>query len=95
MRSLAGIVYASIESQPLTAVVGVSALILFLFVEARSRASMVPLSLFRSPTFLGANLLTLFLYFALGGLLFFLPLNLIQVQGYTPTQAGSALLPFI
>ena len=92
---LAGIVYASIESQPLAGVVGVLALMLFLFVEARSRSPMVPLSLFRSPSFLGANLLTLFLYFALGGLLFFLPLNLIQVQGYTPTQAGSALLPFI
>src|SRR5262249_48934241 len=63
--------------------------------EARSRTPMLPLALFRSYTFLGANLLTLFLYFALGGLLFFLPLNLIQVQGYTPTQAGAALLPFI
>jgi MFS family permease len=37
----------------------------------------------------------LFLYAALGGVLFFLPLNLIQVQGYTPTRAGGALLPFI
>ena len=45
--------------------------------------------------FLGANLLTLFLYAALGGVLFFLPLDLIQVQGYTPIQAGGALLPFI
>ena len=43
----------------------------------------------------GANLLTLLLYAALGGTLFFLPLNLIQVQHYTPTAAGAALLPFI
>ena len=35
------------------------------------------------------------LYSALGGTLFFLPLNLIQVQRYTPTQAGAALLPLI
>ena len=56
---------------------------------------MLPLSLFRSLSFSGANLLTLFLYSALSGMLFFLPLDLIQVQGYTPTEAGAALLPFI
>jgi EmrB/QacA subfamily drug resistance transporter len=67
----------------------------FVAVEARSSAPMVPLSLFRSRTFSGANLLTLLLYAALGGALFFLPFNLIQVQGYSPTAAGAALLPFI
>src|SRR3989475_6370539 len=56
---------------------------------------MMPLRLFRIPTFAGANLLTLFLYAALGGLLFFLPFNVIQVQGYTATAAGAALLPFV
>jgi MFS family permease len=56
---------------------------------------MLPLGLFRSRSFSGANLLTLFLYSALSGMLFFLPLDLIQVQGYTPTEAGAALLPFI
>ena len=56
---------------------------------------MLPLALFRSRTFSGANLLTLFLYAALSGVLFFLPMNLVQVQGYTATQAGAALLPFI
>ena len=56
---------------------------------------MLPLELFRSRTFAGANLLTLFLYGALSGTLFFLPLNLIQVQRYTPTGAGGALLPLI
>ena len=49
----------------------------------------------RSRNFSGANLLTLLLYAALGGGLFFLPLNLIQVQGYSATAAGAALLPFI
>jgi len=67
----------------------------FLLVEARSRAPMLPLSLFRSSTFSGANLLTLFLYTALGGVLFFVPLNLIQVQKYNAAEAGAALLPFI
>ena len=56
---------------------------------------MFPLGLFRSLSFSGANLLTLFLYSALSGMLFFLPLDLIQVQGYTPPQAGAALPPFI
>ena len=56
---------------------------------------MVPLGLFRSRNFSGANLLTLFLYAALSGVLFFFPLDLIQVQGYSPTEAGAALLPFI
>ena len=56
---------------------------------------MVPLRLFRSRNFSGANLLTLFLYSALSGMLFFFPLDLIQVQGYSATEAGAALLPFI
>jgi MFS family permease len=56
---------------------------------------MLPLTLFRSRTFAGTNLLTFLLYAALGGTLFFLPLNLIQVQRYPPTSAGGALLPFI
>ena len=56
---------------------------------------MLPLTWFRSRTFAGTNLLTFLLYAALGGTLFFLPLNLIQVQRYSPTAAGAALLPFI
>ncbi|HEU4847332.1 MAG TPA: MFS transporter, partial [Rubrobacteraceae bacterium] len=43
----------------------------------------------------GANLLTLFLYAALGGSLYYLPFNLIQVHGYSATAAGSAFLPFV
>jgi MFS family permease len=56
---------------------------------------MLPMTLFRERDFAGANLLTLLLYASLGGSLFFLPLNLIQVQGYSATVAGAALLPFI
>jgi EmrB/QacA subfamily drug resistance transporter len=92
---LGGIVYAFIESAPITGLIGLAALVAFVFVEARSRGPMLPLSLFRSRTFSGANLLTFFLYAALGGVLFFLPLNLIQVQGYSATKAGAALLPLI
>jgi hypothetical protein len=74
---------------------GAAVLAAFLVVEARSRTPMVPLTLFRSRTFAGTNLLTLLLYAGLGGCLFFVPFDLIQVQGYSPTAAGAAWLPFI
>jgi EmrB/QacA subfamily drug resistance transporter len=101
---LASLVYALIESagRPWSdpgliaaALLGVSALVTFLFVEYHSRAPLLPLELFRSRSFSGVNLLTLFLYGALSGLLFFLPLNLIQVQRYSATAAGASMLPFI
>jgi MFS family permease len=56
---------------------------------------MLPLRLFYSCNFSGVNLLTLWLYAALGGGLYFFPLNLIQVHGYSATAAGAAFLPFI
>jgi EmrB/QacA subfamily drug resistance transporter len=70
-------------------------LAVFLLIEERVSQPMLPLPLFRVRTFSGANLLTFLLYAALGGTLFFLPLNLIQVQHYSATAAGAALLPFI
>jgi len=100
---LASLTYGLIDSSnrsfghPLvlgTLVAGGLLLALFLWVEARQDDPMMPLSLFRSSTFSGANALTLLLYMALGGLLFFLPMNLIQVYGYSATAAGAALLPF-
>src|SRR5438094_297401 len=75
-----------------------AAAVLFAFfriIETRISNPMLPLVLFRSRTFTGANLLTFLLYGALGGTLFFLPLNLIQVQHYSATAAGAAFLPFI
>jgi EmrB/QacA subfamily drug resistance transporter len=95
MLGLAGVVYAFVESSPVAGAVGVVALLAFVILEARSPAPMLPLALFRSAAFTGANVLTLLLYAALSAVLFFLPLNLIQVQGYTATQAGAAILPFI
>ena len=102
--SLGGVIFGLIESSRLgfhSQIVWVTllggALIggAFVLVEARIKNPMMPLALFRSRNFTGANLLTLFLYAALAGTLFFLPLNLIQVQGYSPTAAGAATLPFI
>lgn len=79
----------------LTLVLGIILLIAFVGLEARLKEPMVPLGLFASSTFSGTNLLTLLLYGALAGALFFLPLNLIQIQGYSATAAGAALLPFV
>ena len=102
--ALGGVVFGLIESSRLgfrnpivIATIAGAALLLvaFIFVEARARNPMMPPTLFRSRNFTGANLLTLFLYSALAGTFFFLPLNLIQVQQYSPTAAGAAMLPFI
>jgi EmrB/QacA subfamily drug resistance transporter len=99
---LAGITYGLIEvpAQGWTSAavvvalaVGLLALVGFVLVELRSPEPMLPLSLFRSPIFSGTNLLTLFLYGGLYGIFFFLPLNLIQVQGYNEALAGMANLP--
>lgn len=101
---LGGLVYGLIESSRVgfsnpvvvaSLCVGLVILCLFVFNETRVANPMVPIELFWSKDFTGANLLTLFLYAALSGTLFFFTLNLIQVQGYSATAAGSALLPFV
>ena len=101
---LAGLTYGLIESSRLSffepsvifAIFGaLAALAGFAFLEGRVKSPMLQLKLFRSRNFTGANLLTLLLYFSLSGIFFFLTLNLIQVQGFSATAAGAALLPFI
>ena len=76
-------------------IVGCGGLIAFVFVEAHVASPMAPLTLFKSKSFSGANLLTLFLYAAIGIFFFLFPLNLIQVQGYSSTATGAAVLPLI
>jgi EmrB/QacA subfamily drug resistance transporter len=102
--ALGGSVYALIESARLgwsnplvfgSAIIGGLCFLAFPFIEARVAAPMVPLELFRSRTFTGANLLTLFLYAAVGIFFFLFPLNFIQVQGYSATATGAAVLPLI
>jgi EmrB/QacA subfamily drug resistance transporter len=101
--SLGAIIYGLIESDNLgltdpivigTIAIGIIALIAFVFVELHVKGPMMPLKLFRSRTFAGTNLLTLFLYAGLSGSFFFLPFDLIRTQGYSPTAAGASLLPF-
>jgi EmrB/QacA subfamily drug resistance transporter len=101
---LGGVVYALVESSALgwrdasvwsSLSLGLGFLVAFYFLEHRARNPMLPFDLFQSQSFLGANLLTLFLYAALGEFFFVLPLDLIQVQHYSPTGAGAAILPII
>jgi EmrB/QacA subfamily drug resistance transporter len=75
-------------------VCGIVLLGVFLWVERRNAAPMLPLDLFRSRTFSAVNLLTLLLYAALAAAFFFLPFALIQVHGYAALLAGVAFLPF-
>jgi EmrB/QacA subfamily drug resistance transporter len=100
---LAGLTYGFIAAadlgfaNPLVAVAlagGLAALAAFVVVEARSPRPIVPLQLFKSRTFSGTNLLTLFLYGALNVSMFFLSLNLVQIQGYSLALAGIAFTPF-
>jgi MFS family permease len=72
---------------------GIITLIAFVIVERRVKSPMLPLDLFRSRPFAGANLLTLLLYFALSGVFFFLPFELIRGRDYSATFAGAAVLP--
>ncbi len=73
---------------------GAIAIVASVLIETRCPEPLMPPHLFKSRTFTGANLLTFFLYAALNGLTVFLPLNLVQVQGYRATLAGLAFLPF-
>lgn len=74
---------------------GALLLVAFVFIEHRKReAAMMPLALFASRPFVGLTVLTFLLYGALGGLILLLPYLLIVAGGYSPLDAGLALLPF-
>jgi EmrB/QacA subfamily drug resistance transporter len=75
-------------------IVGVVLIAFFIWIEKRAENPIMPLKLFRSTTFSGANAVTISLYFSLAGGFFLLPFNLIQVQSYSATAVGAALLPF-
>jgi EmrB/QacA subfamily drug resistance transporter len=97
---LGALAYALIEGaegfgarETLAAVAGIGALVAFVVVEARHPRPMLPLGIFRSRQFTGANLTTLAVYAALGGALFLLVLELQLVLGYSALEAGASLLP--
>lgn len=99
---LGGIVLGLLEWPPLgprhpvvivSLVAGVICLGMLIFVEHSTKSPMLPLGLFRKRTFTLANVLTLLLYGALGVVFFLVPLVLIQVQHYSATATGAALVP--
>jgi EmrB/QacA subfamily drug resistance transporter len=99
---LGGLVFGLLEWPPLgpshplvigSLAIGIVSLALLIVVEHRAKSPMMPLHLFLSRTFSLANALTLLLYGALSAVFFLVPLMLIQVQGYSATAAGAALLP--
>ncbi|HEX4804547.1 MAG TPA: MFS transporter [Conexibacter sp.] len=98
---LAGTTYALIEAPGggrggavvVAAVVGVLALVAFVLVERRVAHPMLPLSLFRNRQFSAANLVTVVVYAALGGVFFLLVAFLQIAMGWSPVAAGAASLP--
>jgi EmrB/QacA subfamily drug resistance transporter len=98
---LAGVVYALIEgpggdwtvATVAIGVVGVAALVAFLLVEARIANPMVPLEVFKSEQFSGANAVTFAVYAALGAVTFLLVVHLQTDLGYSALEAGASLLP--
>jgi len=101
---LAGMVTGFLESARLSGkhplvlgslLAGFVLLAAFLVVEARAASPMVPLVLFRSRSFSGANVFTLLLYMALGIFFFLFPMSLIELEEYSATAAGAAMLPMI
>ncbi len=73
---------------------GAAAFVLVLWIErTRGERAIMPLALFGTASFAGLTILTFFLYAALGGLFVLLPYVLIELKGYSPVEAGAALLP--
>lgn len=91
--ALGGLTYGLIEKAVWAVVAGAVLLVAFGAVEHRSRYALVPGSLFASRVFVAANLVTLAVYAALGGVFFLLLLQLQIVSGYSPLAAGISSLP--
>lgn len=102
--ALSGIVFGLVESSnhgftnPFiipSIIIGILFSILFILYEKKVDNPLVPLEMFKSRVFTGGNIVTFFLYSAFSGATFFVPFNLIQLQGYSPTKAGAAFIPLL
>ena len=69
------------------------AILAFVLLERNQRAPMLPLELFRNPTYTGANLVILLVALAMFGVFFFVSLYMQNILGYSAVQAGAAFLP--
>ena len=65
----------------------------FVVIEMRGRVPMLDLSLFRSGTFAGANLVVLLVALAMFGVFFFVSIYMQNVLGYSAVRAGATFLP--
>jgi EmrB/QacA subfamily drug resistance transporter len=65
----------------------------FVLLERGQRAPMLPLELFRSGTYTGANIVVLLVALAMFGVFFFVSLYMQNILGYSAVQAGAAFLP--
>src|SRR5206468_4922393 len=75
-------------------IIGIVLLAAFLFAEHwRGQRAMMPLGLFANRCFSGLNLLTFLLYGAFATGMLLIPYVLITSGGYSPVQAGLAMLP--
>jgi EmrB/QacA subfamily drug resistance transporter len=70
-----------------------AALLAFVLLERHQRAPMLPLELFRNPTYTGANLVILLVALAMFGVFFFVSLYMQNILGYSAVQTGAAFLP--
>ncbi|MGH2753388.1 MAG: DHA2 family efflux MFS transporter permease subunit [Actinomycetota bacterium] len=99
---ISGILYALIEGPSrgwssasilISLTIGILGLVAFFLIESRSTHPMMPLSIFRSMQFSGANATTLLVYSALSGALFLVVIQLQENLGYTALEAGAATIP--
>jgi EmrB/QacA subfamily drug resistance transporter len=100
---LLAIVYALIEANQygwtstrilVLLAVGAVSLVTFVLLEMHQRLPMLDLSLFRSGTFAGANLVAILVTLAMFGIFVFFPIYMQTFLGWSPIQAGAALLPW-
>jgi EmrB/QacA subfamily drug resistance transporter len=90
---LAATAYGLIEQQWGVGIAGAAILVVFILIERRVAHPMLPLAIFRSAQFRGANLTTLAVYTGLGGCTFALVLQLQKSLGYSAMESGLALVP--
>lgn len=74
---------------------GIIGTIIFFIYENRIENPIVPLKIFKDKQVLGANIITLFVYFSFVGAIFFLSLNFQQIQEYSPSETGLKLMPLV
>src|SRR3989440_116468 len=74
--------------------IGAISLAAFILLELHQRVPMLDLTLFKSGTFTGANIVAILVTLAMFGIFVFFPIYMQTYLGWSPVQAGAALLPW-